>query len=112
VVPGRAAPTRRSRWAWLKNALSIEGTAWAHCPNVSGSLYLVQLTGEGKTDAAYTALASVPSFTPSKEAWKTKLQPLSGKKVTLTLARGIFSMGHLELGPFVATKDISFTVGP
>jgi hypothetical protein len=102
----------RSRWAWAKDLFSIEGTAWAHCPNVTGSLYLLQLTPVGDTTAAYTALTSVTSFTPTADVWKTKLQALSGKKVTLTLARGVFSMGEIQLGPFVASQDVSFTVGP
>jgi hypothetical protein len=108
----RRAPTAPSRWAYFKDLFTLERKAWAHCPNVTGPLYLFQLTAAGATDPAYTALASVTSFTPSAEAWKAKMQPLSGKKVTLTLARGVFNTGHLELGPFVATKDTTFTVGP
>jgi hypothetical protein len=105
-------PARRSAWARLKEALSFEGTAWAHCPAVTGTIYLLQLTPEGQKEPAYEALASVLSFTPDANTWKTLLQPLSGKKVTLTLARGVFSQGQLQLGPFVADKDVSFTVGP
>jgi len=113
AVPHERLPPRsRSRWAWLKEALSFEGTAWAHCPNVTGTVYLLQLTAEGQKEPAYQALASVLSFTPDATVWKTKLGGLSGKKVTLTLARGVFSMGHLELGPFIAEKDVTFTVGP
>jgi hypothetical protein len=112
TVPNPRTPARRSRWAWLKSALSFEGTAWAHCPTVTGPLYLLQLTGAGEKDPAYTALASVTSFTPAPAVWKEKLQRLSGKKVTVTLARGVFSMGHLELGPFVVDKDVTLTIGP
>jgi hypothetical protein len=108
--PGR--PPRRSRWAWVKDAFTLERKAWAHCPNVTGTVYLLQLTAEGQKDPAYQALASVVSFTPDATVWKDKMQGLSGKKVTLTLARGVFSMGHLELGPFIPEKDITFTVGP
>ena len=79
---------------------------------MTGPLFLVQLTAEGEKDAAYTALASVNSFIPDAAVWKAKLQPLSGKKVKLTLARAQFSMGHVQLGPFVSTKDLTFTVGP
>jgi hypothetical protein len=111
-VPHPRLSAHRSRWAWLRGALSFEGTAWAHCPNVTGTLYLFQLTAEGQKDPAYQALTSVLSFTPDPTVWKDKLQGLSGKKLTLTLARGVFSMGHLELGPFVADKDLTFTVGP
>jgi len=112
AAPQPRVSPHRARWAWLKEALSLEGTAWAHCPNVTGTVYLLELTAEGQKDPAYQALASVVSFTPDATVWKDKLQGLSGKKVTLTLARGVFSMGHLELGPFVADKDVSFTVGP
>jgi hypothetical protein len=112
TTPMPRTPPRRSRWAWLKDAFSLEGTAWAHCPNVTGPLYLVRITELGQTTPAYVALASVTSFTPAAAVWKEKLQPLSGKKVTLTLARGVFSMGHLELGPFVADKDITLSVVP
>jgi hypothetical protein len=111
TVPNPRTPPRRSRWAWLKRNLSFVGTAWAHCPAVTGTLYLLQLTPEGQTAPAYTALSSVTTFTPGA-AWKEKLQPLSGKKVKLTLARGVFSTGNLELGPFIADKEIALTVGP
>jgi hypothetical protein len=108
----RLPPRPRSRWARLKEALSFEGTAWAHCPNVTGTVYLLQLTAEGQKEPAYQALASVLTFTPDAAVWKSKLQPRNGKKLALTLARGVFSMGHLELGPFVSSKDITLTVGP
>lgn len=112
--PGNAPlPSRRpSRWARIRRALALEGTAWAHCPTVTGTLYLLELTPAGGTTPAYSALSSVLSFTPGAEAWKSKLGPHMGKKVTLTLARGVFSMGQLKNGPFVSSKDISFTVGP
>jgi hypothetical protein len=110
VAPG--LPARRPAWAWLKEALSFEGTAWAHCPAVTGTIYLLQLTPQGAKEPAYQALASVLSFTPDATTWKSKLAGLSGKKVTLTLARGVFSMGKLQLGPFIADKDVTFTVGP
>jgi hypothetical protein len=110
-TPPRARRAR-ARLAWLKELFSLEGTAWAHCPTVTGPLYLLQLTEVGQTNPAYTALASVTSFTPTKDKWSARLQSLSGKKVKLTLARGVFSTGHLELGPFVSTKEITFTVGP
>lgn len=112
--PRNLVPTQhhRSRWAWVKDLFSIEGTAWAHCPNVTGPLYLVTVKEMGKDEAAYSALVSVPSFTPGADAWKAKLTPLSGKKVTVTVARGVFSMGEIQLGPFVPTQDPSFTVGP
>jgi hypothetical protein len=112
ATPARPSVHRRSRWAWVKDLFSLEGTAWAHCPNVTGSLYLLQLTPVGDTHAAYTALSSVTSFTPNADVWKAKLGGQSGKKVTLTLARGVFSMGEIQLGPFVASQDVSFTVGP
>jgi hypothetical protein len=111
-VPNVRTPPRRSRWAWLQDAFTLERKAWAHCPNVTGPLYLVRITEMGKTQPAYTALASVTGFTPGATAWKEKLGSLSGKKVTVTVARGVFSLGHLELGPFVADKDINLTVGP
>jgi hypothetical protein len=111
-VPTHTPARRRSRWAWVKDLFSIEGTAWAHCPNVTGSLFLLQLKESGKDQAAYSALTSVTSFMPAADVWKTKLTPLMGKKVTLTLARGVFAMGEIQLGPFVASQDVSFTVGP
>ena len=110
-VPKSRPPRRRSALAWLRAALS-EGTAWAHCPTVTGTLYLVQLTAVGEKTPAYTALASVTRFTPDAAVWKEKLGPLAGKKVAVTVARGVFSMGHLELGPFVSDKDISLSITP
>jgi hypothetical protein len=103
---------RPSRWAQVKSALAFEGTAWAHCPAVTGTLYLIELKEPGAQAAAYSALTSVLSFTPNKDVWNKKLGSLSGKKVSLTLARGVFSMGTLQLGPFVSSKDLTFTVGP
>ena len=43
----------------------------------------------GEKAPAYTALASVNKFTPRAAVWKEKLGGLSGKKVTVTLARGV-----------------------
>jgi hypothetical protein len=112
AAPQPRQQRRQSRWAWLKDAFTLERKAWAHCPNVTGTLYLLQLTAPGEKEPAYQALASVLTFTPDATVWKSKLQPLNGKKLALTLARGVFSMGHLELGPFVSSKDITLTVGP
>jgi hypothetical protein len=109
---GMVCPPRRSRWARLWDALSFEGTAWAHCPAVTGTLYLVQVTEEGGQDPAWASLASVTSFTPTAATWKAKLMPLVGKKVKVTLARGVFSQGRLESGPFVRSEPMMFSVVP
>ena len=78
---------------------------------MTGQLFLFQLTAEGATTPAYTALLSVNSFTPTAAPWKKALEPLVGKKVTLTLARGVFSTGQIMLGPFVSATPTTFTVG-
>jgi hypothetical protein len=106
--------TRRSRWARLKQALSVEGTAWAHCPNITGAIFLLQIgTGtDAAFTAAYTALASQPMFTPGAATWQAKMGPLSGKQVTLRLARAQFTEGRVTGGPYVSTHDLSFTVVP
>jgi hypothetical protein len=112
-LPSPGAPKhRRSRWTWVKDLFSLEGKAWAHCPNVTGSLYLLQIKEQGKEEAAYSALASVQSFMPDATVWKTKMTPLQGKMVTVTVARGVFSTGEIQLGPFVPTQDLTLTVGP
>jgi hypothetical protein len=96
----------------LRASFTLERQAWAHCPNVTGPLYLLQLTAAGETEPVYTALAAVKSFTPTASVWTPQLEPLVGRKITLTLARGVFNMGHVERGPFVASKSVTFTVGP
>lgn len=107
----RVCPSRRSTWARIWDRLSPIGTAWAHCPNVTGQLYLFQLTADGATAPAYSALLSVSTFTPTAAPWKKALAPLVGKKMKLTLARGVFSMGQIQLGPFVGATPVTFTVG-
>jgi hypothetical protein len=113
-APFGPAPARRSRWARFKAVLSLEGTAWAHCPNVSGAIFLLQIgTGAGASfTPAYTALASQPMFTPGAQTWQAKLGALSGQKVTVKLARAQFTEGRITGGPYTSTHDLSFTVVP
>jgi hypothetical protein len=105
-------PRRPTLWQQFRQALTFERKAWAHCEAVNGTLYLIELQASRGEAPVYSALSSVLSFTPGAEVWKNKLGALSGQKVSLTLARGVFVKGQLMLGPFVATKDVSFTIGP
>jgi hypothetical protein len=104
------SPRRPTRWQQFKQALTLERTAWAHCEAVNGTLYLIELQAGRGEPPVYSALSSVLSFTPSAEVWKNKLGALTGQKVSLTLARGVFSRGQLIGGPFVG-RDVSFTIG-
>jgi hypothetical protein len=113
--PGRRTgpcPVRRSRWAAARAFFSLEGTAYAHCPAVSGENFLFRLTKEGDSKPLYTALLSVTSFTPSAAKWNKALAGRSGQTVTLTLARAVLSKGTITNGPFVPATAIKFTVGP
>lgn len=105
-------PRRPTFWQQLKQSLTLERRAWAHCEAVNGTLYLVELQAARGEAPVYSALSSVLSFTPGAEVWKNKLAPLSGKKVSLTLARAVLAKGQVQLGPFISTREVSFTVGP
>jgi hypothetical protein len=92
---------------------TVEGTAYAHCPQVNGQNYLFRVTPEGNDKKVlYTALLSVTSFTPAADRWSKALSGMSGKAVNLTLASAVYSGGNITNGPFVATAPIRFTVGP
>ncbi len=108
---GRPPASRpRSLWSRARSWLSFEGTAWAHCPAVTGETFLFQLTADGAKDPAYTAFLSVTSFTPGAAKWKAALGPLAGKTVNLRLARAVFSQGSITLGPFVSPTPVTFNV--
>jgi hypothetical protein len=110
-----ASPVRPPFWRRVARFLgdTIEGTAYAHCPQVNGQNYLFRVTPEGNDKKVlYTALLSVTSFTPSADRWSKALSGMSGKAVTLTLASAVYSGGNITNGPFVATAPLRFTVGP
>jgi hypothetical protein len=106
--PAARKPGRRGvgRWLWSL----VEGTAWAHCPAVSGDNYLFRVN-DGDT-TVYTALLSVTSFTPGAAAWKRALDGRLDHPVTITIERATFSTGSITLGPYLATIAPTFSVGP
>jgi hypothetical protein len=108
--PGAPSRRRPSRWATLWRAVSPVGTAWAHCPAVTGVNHLFRLD-DGATPV-YTALLSVTSFTPNAAKWRKALEGRTGKILTLTLARAVFGDGDVREGPFVASTKATFTVRP
>jgi hypothetical protein len=102
----------RSRWSAVWRALSPVGTAYAHCPPVSGENFLFRITRDSDKQAIYTALLSVTSFTPTATVWSKALAGQAGQAVTLTLARAVYSKGDITNGPFVSSTPLRFTVGP
>jgi hypothetical protein len=109
-APLPAAPRRplwRRAWTWLAPI----GTAWAHCPGVTGDNFLLRLTREGDPKPVYTALVSVTSFTPRAEAWRKALEGRSGQTLKLSLIRAGLTGGRVTSGPFRTTQTVTFTVG-
>jgi hypothetical protein len=108
LVPGRpgGCPPRRPRW-WQR--LAPIGTAHAHCPGVTGDNYLVRLTAAD--GPVYTALLSVPSFTPGAERWRAALTGRKGQTLNLTLLRAGLQGGRVTIGPFRSAGTAQFTVG-
>jgi hypothetical protein len=103
VRPGGRRPLR-----WL--ASLVEGTAQARCMAGSGENFLLRVN-DGDT-IAYTALASVTSFTPGATAWTRALDGRVEHQVTVTVERAGFVNGTLASGPYVATIAPAFTVAP
>jgi hypothetical protein len=109
VPPGPGGcPPRRPRW-WQR--LNPIGVAHAHCPGVTGDNMLVRLTPGGTTTAAYTALVSVTSFTPSAERWRAAMGRRKNQTMTLTILRAGLAGGRVTIGPFVPSQTASFNVG-
>jgi hypothetical protein len=105
--PGGCPPARR-RW-WQR--LSPLGVAHAHCPGVTGDNMLVRVTQSGGKGAIYTALVSVPSFTPSADKWRTALSGHKGQMVTVSVLRVGLQGGRVTIGPFASSQSATFTVG-
>jgi hypothetical protein len=104
-------PPRRPLWRRVLTSLAPVGTAWAHCPGVTGDNFLFRLARPGDATAAYTAVVSVTSFTPRAEAWKRALAGRAGQTLTLTLIRAGLTGGRVTSGPFQSTQTVTFTVG-
>jgi hypothetical protein len=103
----RAIRRNRGLVRWLSSL--VEGTAWAHCPAVSGDNFLVRVIDRDTT--IYTALLSVTSFTPTAQMWNKALDGRLAHTLTVTIERATFSTGKITLGPYVATTSPMFTVG-
>jgi hypothetical protein len=106
-----ARPRRRPLWRRALTWLSPVGTAWAHCPGVTGDNFLFRLERAGEAKPAYTALVSVTSFTPRAEAWKRALNGRAGQTLTVKVIRAGFTGGRVTSGPFQSTQAVTFTVG-
>lgn len=101
-------PLWRRALAWL----SPIAIAHAHCTPVSGDNFLLRLTRDGDSKPAYSALASVTSFTPTAAAWTKAMQGRAGQTLKVTLMRAFYSSGTITDGPFVGTQATSFVVAP
>ncbi len=108
VALARATP----RWRRLLGSLWPVSTAEAHeghCPAVSGENYLLRLRRPGEAGSVYTALLSVPSFTPDAAVWRARVGGRIGQTLELVLVRAGFSRGDVTDGPFVSAP-IAFSV--
>lgn len=95
----------------LSQALGLLiSTAHAHCTGATGENYLLELRPEGADNAAYSALLSITSYTPQRDAWKAALDPLRGQKVVLKIQRAEMFRGSLKDGPYVQAAGFSFDV--
>ncbi len=109
VLP--TAPPHRPLWRRVLTWLAPIGTAYAHCPGVTGDNFLFRLSRVGDPGSVYTAVASVTSFTPRAEAWRKALEGRAGQTLTLTLIRAGLTGGRVTSGPFRSTQPVTFTVG-
>ena len=105
--PGGCPPARRRWWQHL----SPIGVAHAHCPGVTGDNMLVQVIPAGSQRAIYSALVSVPSFTPGADKWRAALSGHKGRMVTVTVLRAGLQGGRVTIGPFASSQAATFTVG-
>jgi hypothetical protein len=72
---------------------------------------LVRVTPAGSTRPAYTALVSVPSFTPGADRWRTAMAGRKGQTLNVTVLRAGLQGGRVTIGPFTTGQPASFTVG-
>jgi hypothetical protein len=106
--PGGGCPPARPRW-WQR--LSPIGVAHAHCPGVTGDNMLVRVTRAGSKAVIYSALVSVPSFTPGADKWRTAMAGHKGQMVTVAVLRAGLQGGRVTVGPFASSQQATFTVG-
>jgi hypothetical protein len=102
----------RPPWRRAVSWLAPIGTAHAHCLPVTGDNYLIRLTREGDAAPAYSALISVPSFTPTEAVWSKAMQGRAGQTMKVTLIRAFYSGGTITDGPFVGSQSPTLVVGP
>jgi hypothetical protein len=106
--PGGGCPPGRPRW-WQR--LSPIGVAHAHCPGVTGDNMLVRVLPSGSSRPIYSALVSVPMFTPGAEKWRAALGGRKGQTVTVAVLRAGLQGGIVTIGPFASSQQATFTVG-
>ena len=114
-VAARKPKSRRFEFATVTRVLRglvPIGTAYAHCPAVSGENYLLQLTAAGEVEPFYVALLSVTTFTPNADRWRAAVAGRNGKQVTVTIQRALFVGGLVMEGPYVQTQPFAFTLAP
>lgn len=92
--------------------LLVVKPAEAHCGATTGENYFLRLMHAGETNAVYSAMLSVTSFTPDAAIWKKAMAGRQGQTLTLTIERAIFLRGDINQGPYVQQQPFSFVVGP
>jgi hypothetical protein len=108
---GQACP-RASHVFWTRMAQSLSpiSTAYAHCPAVSGPLFLLRLTHEGETAPVYSALASVTVISPSANVWTKVMKGRAGQTLKLSIVRAVLSKGTVTEGPYKRSDSPTFSV--
>lgn len=104
-------PRERSLWQRFRAELTLEREAHAHCPPSSGEKYLLRVTSQSG-EAIYTAVVTVPIFTPRADVWSSRLSAHKGATVNVTLLRATFVDAEIGEGPYAASPATTLTVGP
>ncbi len=108
---GQACP-RASKGFWTRMAQSLSpvATAYAHCPAVSGPLFLVRLTHDGDSAPVYSALSSVTVISPSSKVWTKVMKGRAGQTLKLSIVRTVLSKGTVTEGPYRRPDSPTFGV--
>jgi hypothetical protein len=110
ALPPRSV--RKSPWRRVVTWLAPIGTAYAHCPGVTGDNFLLRLNQGDEPRPIYSALVSVTSFTPRAASWSRAMKGRAGQTVTVSLVRAGFTGGRVTSGPFVGSAAMTLNVGP
>lgn len=101
--PPRAAPSS----PWYRELLY--GSAWAHLPPVTGSVFWFKIAVPGEL-CPVELLSTRTEWTPTAEIW-TKLGKGSGPR-TVTAQSAYLTENRITEGPFKMPSAITFSVSP